>query len=345
MTAKIYLSNEENIIERYKNGDKVINIAKDNSCTTKIINNLLRSKNIERRKTPIDKSLSEQIIKRYLDGESTENIAKDFGCHKRTISDLIKDNNIQFRNKLYNKNESWLDEINTESKAYFLGIMVTDGTVNKRENSIKIALQKRDEIILKKFSMEILNEDKIAYEEKRSEKHQDMAVLRFSSERIKQNLEKYGIVPNKTFITQYPPNIPRHLHRHVLRGIVDGDGHIGINSNGKTRLLVSGMDSLMKGMEEVINNTLNFDIFFNIRRDRNIFNLEFRRLVDKYILLKLLYNDCDYYLPRKLELSKEALKILEESQLVKDYIQTIQLRYNLTVDQYISCKVDNEIKE
>jgi uncharacterized protein (DUF433 family) len=340
VTAKIYL-NEEEVIERYLNGDSVTQMAIDYNCSQKVVNRLLRKKEISRKKNTVDRSKASDIVKRYEYGESTESIAKDFGCSRRTISDILNDNNVKFKNKAYNKNENWLDEIDNESKAYFLGLMISDGNVSKRENRIKIALQKPDENILIKYSYEILGENRILYESRGKQNHQDMAVLAVSSKNIKDKLVSLGIVPNKTFITHYPPNIPRQLHRYVFRGLFDGDGHVGIGSDGKTRLLFTGMECLMKDMENVINNELGFDIFFNIRPDENNFDVDFRRLIDKYILLKFMYNNCEYYIDRKLEKAKESIKILEtEHQLVRDFIFEIQSKYNMTVDEYIENKIN-----
>jgi len=93
----------------------------------------------------LPKHIIDIIIERYLLGESSEKIAKNLGIHSSTVCRKLKINNIKIRpndqNKIINKkNNNWLNEIDSENKAYFLGLMITDGNVHSKRNEASLCL-------------------------------------------------------------------------------------------------------------------------------------------------------------------------------------------------------------
>ncbi len=86
----------------------------------------------------------------------------------------------------YNIDEKWLDEIDTQDKAYFLGLMFSDGNVNSKSNGITLALMHSDKEILEKLSI-------ILYGFIKLEKYKDATNLCLYSKVLKERLIENGI--------------------------------------------------------------------------------------------------------------------------------------------------------
>lgn len=119
----------------------------------------------------------------------------------------------------YTLNDSALDTITEDWQAYFLGLMASDGSMNKNGNTIKIKLHHKDkeilEILSKKFEL-----DKPLY------KDGNALVLFFASAKIKIILESLGLVPGKTYLPMHLPPISSDLIPAYIRGYFDGDGSV-----------------------------------------------------------------------------------------------------------------------
>ena len=216
--------------------------------------------------------------------------------------------------------------------------MITDGNISKRDNQCKIALQKSDSEVLKKLSNIILGTNQIKEYNAKGAKEKSV-VFSIHNKKFKEQLFNYGIMPAKTFLTRYPTYIPTNMHRHILRGLLDGDGHIGINNN-KPRIEFIGTKELINDIEDIVNNILKLNIFFCIKKDsnkhrNNIMSFSINRKIDQLKFLKLLYSDCYFYIDRKYEKAHEAIVILEKAPIVKDFIESIKFTKNMTIDEYI----------
>ncbi len=174
----------------------------------------------------------ENFKKRYLSGVSFEELSKDLHCSKSTIYRLVKFLNLSRarsksqREAKYNIDHNYFEKIDTEDKAYFLGLLYADGSVAKKTNSIKLSLKESDKHILDLFNKFLKNESPIRFTKKTKETYSNMYSLMISSQKIKENLIDKGCVPLKTFLLRWPCNtiLPEYLVRHFVRGYFDGDG-------------------------------------------------------------------------------------------------------------------------
>lgn len=170
----------------------------------------------------------ESICKLYKENSSMAELAVLFKVSSHTIRYwLIKMGVHECRTFANYYKESPLDyfeNVNTEKKAYFLGLLVSDGCVSG--NEIVIRLQEGDRYILEEFALDIgFDKDKVTLIPKRKETCKNQASLRFSNQKMVKDLSKYGVVPNKSHIT-YFPDISEEFHSHFIRGVFDGDGSI-----------------------------------------------------------------------------------------------------------------------
>lgn len=109
----------------------------------------------------------------------------------------------------------FFDYIDTEAKAYFLGLMFSDGSVTRNQFYIKL----KDEDILLKFRDELKCDYPILVREFPYKSY----TLQISSQTLCNALIKLGCVPNKTKVIQLP-KLKEDLYRHFIRGFFDGDG-------------------------------------------------------------------------------------------------------------------------
>lgn len=125
----------------------------------------------------------------------------------------------------YKLNENFLDNLDCQEKAYFLGIMYADGNIYNYKNSYRCSLsqcEKYKDVIYK--IKEILDAEQPVYVKKTTGQLQYHLVLYNSH--LCRKLIQYGCIPNKSLILRFPKNIPEELMPHFIRGYFDGDGCI-----------------------------------------------------------------------------------------------------------------------
>lgn len=141
--------------------------------------------------------------------------------------------------KLRKFNNTYFQNIDTPTKAYWLGFLFADGYIicrpESRNYELGIELQAQDGYILQTLSNELGGIHKVAY--KSSEKafngyhyHTETSVLRIYSKQIVTDLMNHGVVPNKTN-SEIFPRCSQYL-RDFVRGYLDGDGCIYIDYSG-----------------------------------------------------------------------------------------------------------------
>lgn len=113
----------------------------------------------------------------------------------------------------------FFEVINTEEKAYFLGLLYADGFNDEKKGIIQINLQSKDEEILKKFSAYIQPTKQLYYT---SDK--ELCKMIICSKKMSKDLTKWGCVYKKSLILEFPHFLPDDLMSHFIRGFFDGDG-------------------------------------------------------------------------------------------------------------------------
>lgn len=177
--------------------------------------------------------LDEKIISLYKDGNDTYQIAELYNCSQTFIMNCLKRHNIARRTTkqyttLYIPNEKFFDIIDSEEKAYFLGLMYADGNNYIKEPhsyEMSIKLQERDKIILEKFRDLISPQSvlKLVVDKRTGNNHY---LFKINSKTICDQLFDLGCVNAKSLILTFPKFLDKKLHNHFIRGYSDGDGSI-----------------------------------------------------------------------------------------------------------------------
>lgn len=187
-----------------------------------------------------------EIERLYNLGLGCMKISKIVNYSKPTIVKHIKKSGLTRKNFIYRKykfiNEGFFDNINTEEKAYFLGLLWADGCnyindITKAYQTI-ISLQEQDGYILSRLANYLYENDNILRLIDKTTNYDDynrqnQITLRIPSKHISSMLKYYGMIPRKSSILKMPINInwTEDLLRWFIKGFFDGDGSIYHNSH------------------------------------------------------------------------------------------------------------------
>jgi hypothetical protein len=183
----------------------------------------------------------------YLDGKLYNEIALKLGLTKDQIYYILKKNNvIQKRNILYPINKDIFKSIDTQEKAYFLGLFHADGYNDVKRGKIEISLQEEDSYILKNISSLFFGNRPLQNRPPGKKGKKNMHKLYVPIRKISEDLLSFGCIQDKTVNLKFP-NLQEELIRHYIRGMFDGDGCFKIKKN--QRNYINGEFSIISTKE------------------------------------------------------------------------------------------------
>lgn len=253
----------------------------------------------------ISEELKQNIINYYLSKPMTlSQVERQFNLSHPTISKILKDIPKYPKAKINNPElkERFFEKIDSEEKAYFLGLLIADGNVFKdntgRQASISITLDLEDEYMLLKFKEILQVNTNIGHDGR------GCGQIAVRSDIMANDLEQYGVVPRKSLLT-YLPNIDDTYMNHLIRGILDGDGSIRaqqteINNRFAHYIGFCGNRQLMEDISNYCKK-LNLNIIPKVYtyQDRNLSDIKIQNKEDIYTFGEWLYKDATLYLKRK----------------------------------------------
>lgn len=169
------------------------------------------------------------IIDKYVnENYSLKQLGKEFGCSYGTIRNLLNKHHIASRgNKQgYPRNEFYFNKIDTPEKAYWLGFLYADGCTHNGSSEVSIQLTDKEHIEKFKQAIGAINHKIVEIHDTRWENAKTLYMFSIKDKQLHADLCKWGCVPNKTFLINKIPNIPRDYVSHFLRGYFDGDGSL-----------------------------------------------------------------------------------------------------------------------
>lgn len=189
----------------------------------------------------------------------------------------------------HNFDDNFFEEIDTEFKAYYLGLIASDGCILKR--GFQIFLHKDDVLIFEIFRKVFCPGLKIT-KRKGSNGGQGAKGVTVNSQKISEDLCKHLYIKpgKKSHSVKFPEHLTDEMKWHFLRGYFDGDGSVmTTRSHGYPRCnIVSNSLNMLKSIKEFVG------VPSSICSD----HLEFcgRNCID---FLGKLYENCKFYLERK----------------------------------------------
>lgn len=132
-----------------------------------------------------------------------------------------------------------LSDINSEEKAYLLGLLYSDGHVSiDKYYMTSIVLEGKDLYLLEKLK-ELFP---FFYIRKHSES--DAYILQSGIKVLAEDLNKRGVLHRKSFENSLNlrfPNIDKSLYHHFIRGFFDGDGSVFIQKINNIKVEMGGV--------------------------------------------------------------------------------------------------------
>lgn len=200
----------------------------------------------------------EYIINQYsCEQMSVTAIAKQFGCSDTSIRRLLEKNNINIRANRLSRNSNYFENINSRDKAYWLGVMYSDGCVCKRANgSYSVSLEMTDKEHIEKFRDALgANDYKILTTVRTNFNNAKPSYsIYIYDNKMATDLINLGCVPKKSFCLSSIPNISREFVYDFIRGFIDGDGCICYNSRNDSYVfkLTGASPSFLKEVMKIL---------------------------------------------------------------------------------------------
>lgn len=250
------------------------------------------------------------IKEKYKNGVKVKELEKEFNCTNFTIYKVINRENLNkvHGNRRFDINESYFNIIDSERKAYFLGLIWADGSILKSKGTLSIHLQKEDEYLLEELRNDICPSKPLKYYQPKNPKWKERAILNIYSYPLINSLINIGCVPNKRQGVEFPNCIPDNLLIHFIRGYFDGDGCVTISekSEKNSRRFTIGFTGAIQFIEQlkkILLNVLNVEFNKVVFEKRNkvtssIHLRKYSKLNDFY---DKLYDDATIFLKRKKE--------------------------------------------
>lgn len=249
-----------------------------------------------------------EIVSLYISGYSKEMLKHKYGVSQTVIDRVIRESGIRPRDnshkkRYYSINEYYFDEINTQNKAYILGLLYSDGTNYRPCNLIKIALQDRDASILDSIRVELCSNHPIKIDKLslKNPNWRDSHIYTIVNKHMSEQLEKLGVVQKKSLVLTFPQWLPNNLVPHFLRGYLDGDGHI---ETGKAMFVtLAGTEDFCHDVKTYLsdNYSIESSIYNTANKDSVTKLLNICGMKNIKTFLDLLYKDAILYIPRKYE--------------------------------------------
>jgi hypothetical protein len=272
-------------------------------------------------KTKIEQEVIDYYIIDKLSGQKIASILK---INPKTVFAILKRNNIKSRTlseaaMKYTCQDDFFNVIDTEKKAYWLGVLFADGNITKKASkSGQIIFSSKDKEWVKLFLLDIGSNNSPNCEYQKLYKKY-IWKAQITSAKMYDDLNNLGCTPAKTKTIRIPA-IKNKLVHHFIRGYFDGDGTVGLYKNLKNndwKILKSGFCS---GSQQFISDLLEIIPVKNkkIKQVKECYITQ-HSLNDTLNLFKYMYKDCTVCLERKREIFINYLDTYKPRKRFNDY--------------------------
>lgn len=290
----------------YDSGKSLEEIGDITGWSKNTVSKYLEAKLESRPYIGVDKVL--EIQRLYKELGSSRKVAQQLGVSKYTVLQYAKDVNDPSSYRKYTCNSNFFDDIDCQNKAYWLGIMITDGSISSSDNSV--TLSSTDEGMLKAF-IKVLESDypiSIYERSKENPKWKDTYVVRIFDEHLKDTLIKQGVNPNKVRNVSFPQHLDKALRRHFIRGMFDGDGSVWITEKGRPGFSITGYLPFMAEVQEVLIKEAGVTKTKLAQRKEYSGDIRYGGKENLQKLYDYLYKDARCFLKRKRDKFKEIVE-------------------------------------
>ena len=240
-----------------------------------------------------------EIDKKYQTDSSYQ--FKKFGIKPNLTKNKLR----KGRYKLYNTFKENLGAF----EAYYLGWLLSDGTLNPKHYQTKITVKKSDVRILEVLKNKIMPDSKI-YTYKNNKN------FIINSKEFYETMLSLGVEPTKTLKElKIPTSIPKQHLRHFIRGYFEGDGSVFYDKKALRFNICSPTKNILLEIQSILTEE-GFNVKLNVEKRKgkvmnipggktciakhDMYRIFIRQKKDFVNLYNYLYEDCgEFYLKRK----------------------------------------------
>jgi len=309
--SKEFLANPNKMDEAillYRETNSLAEVSRFTGLSISFIHNWLKRIGEHKPNSPRYSSIclpvSKYIIDLYKSGVSCVEIGGKFNHNEQSVRKLIRDMGLLVDTKPYQKliDHNWLDTIDSEDKAYYLGLLAADGWLEK--NSLSIDLQQKDQIILETLQQRIVPFIPLAFYKAQKMKVDNKVRLVITSKTWRERCEELMIGYSKSLtMPDMIDNIPDNVKHHFVRGYFDGDGTVGVYLNKKlnkkfSRVQFLGTKEFLSGVHRTIGIPVGT---ITLSPKERIHRLTYSGKQRLFEIKDYLYKDATIFLSRKYE--------------------------------------------
>lgn len=195
-------------------------------------------------KIQIPENILSSMIEDYIENKlSIDKIVNKYGYSNWTIRRRFVDSGVTIRHraalsKKYKLDAQYFKNIDSEEKAYWLGMMYADGSVysSKKGCMFHLTLQEGDKCHIEKFKFALKTDAPIHTQHRNGNKQFGLFIW---SKELYSYLIEAGCIEQKGAYIRMPSNniVPAILKRHFIRGYYDGNGSPSWNEE-KSRVTI-----------------------------------------------------------------------------------------------------------
>jgi hypothetical protein len=185
-----------------------------------------------------------QLVQEYISGIPVKDLMIKYNfATKKSITDKVKKHygenykNLINSAKINRKGYYYtFEKINNQFDAYYLGLLLTDGYITTRGTDVGLDLVDKDCISF--LSNGIGKKYNVIKKYRSNEQNRYRLIV--SGKELVNNLQRYGVVKNKTFTLEGPQLLPEEekFIPYIIRGIIDGDGTVSPTSYGAPQFFI-----------------------------------------------------------------------------------------------------------
>ena len=254
---------------------------------------------------------SRYIIDEYQNKDRTlKSLSNEFKVTPQAIRNLLRKKNIEITSKKkikYPRNSNFFENINSKEKAYWLGMMLSDGSITN-QYSVNLGLKDKEHIEKFKKAIGAINNKIIEIQDNRWSKPYINYRLSIRDKKMVKDLRKYNCIPNKNYIEFDFPNIPEEYYYDFIRGYFDGDGSIYF-TNKKYIISFVGNKKFLTTLKKILDKE-NISLCQN-SKSKITYDLKISGKKDIQRILHLMYDNSteDIRLNRKYEIVQKVISL------------------------------------
>lgn len=325
---------QNTVMKLYDSGMKKGDICRVVHIDYTALKNFFDTHDMPNQELGIPKSERPKIFELYNSGFTLQQIHNEYypQYSVNQINHICRKQGITRPNgKQAHFNKHYFDKIDTPDKAYWLGLLTADGCITNYHNRwvTNLSLMKEDKALVERFALDVETNlsvkeytNNTGFQRQDGGLHQECRIS-LCSEEFARNLEKYGIVPQKSLRLTKVPELPNCLYRHYIRGFFDGNGSVTYYWN-KTknyrcpRIIFYSTHSFCEDLMRVICTQLEIPyhtITDQKQEQMSLFSYTLYEHIEK--IYQYLYNDLSddfHYLKRKQKKLDELMSEYRDNQ-------------------------------